>query len=40
MHVGQTQGLGKLDVRKQCALPVKHILLNPIHPRWRLILNS
>ena len=37
--VGQTQGRGKLDTRKQFALPVKDILLKPLHPRWRSILN-
>ena len=40
IHVGQTQGRGKLDTRNQFALPVKDILLKPIHPHWRSILNS
>ena len=39
IHVGQTQGRGKLDVHKQFALPVKDILLKPLHPHWRSILN-
>ena len=39
IHVGQTQGRGKFDVRNQYALPVKDILLKPIHPHWRSILN-
>ena len=38
IHVGHTQGRGKLDVHHRSALPVKHILLKPIHPRWRSIL--
>ena len=37
--VGKTQGRGKLDTRNQYALPVKDILLRPIPPRWRSILN-
>ena len=37
--VGQTQGRGKLDTRNAYALPVKDILLKPIHPHWRTILN-
>ena len=32
IHVGHTQGCGKLDVHHRSALPVKHILLKPIHP--------
>ena len=39
IHVGRTQGRGKLDVRKQYPLPVKDILLKPLHPCWRSILN-
>jgi hypothetical protein len=39
IHVGQTQGRGKLDSRNLYALPVKHILLKPLHPRWRSVLN-
>ena len=39
IRVGQTQGRGKLDTRNECALPVKDILLKPIHPDWRTILN-
>lgn len=39
IHVGQTQGRGKLDTRNEYALPVKDILLKPIHPNWRTILN-
>ena len=37
--VGQTQGRGKLDTYNAYALPVKDILLRPIHPHWRTILN-
>ena len=36
--VGQTQGRGKLDVRNQYKLPVKDILLKPLHPHFRSIL--
>ena len=39
IHVGQTQGRGKLDTHNQFALPVKDILLKPLHPHWRSILN-
>ena len=39
IRVGQTQGRGKLDTRNEHALPVKDILLKPIHPHWRIILN-
>ena len=39
IHVGHTQGRGKLDVHKQFALPVKDILLKPLHPHWHSILN-
>ena len=38
IHVGQTQGRGKLDVHHRSPLTLKHILLKPIHPRWRSIL--
>lgn len=40
IHVGHTQGRGKLDSRNLYNLPVKDIFLKPIHPRWRSILNS
>ena len=38
VHVGQSQGRGKLDVPHRAALPVKHIPLKPILLRWRSIL--
>ena len=31
VHVGQTQGRGKVDVQKQFALHVKDVFLKPIH---------
>ena len=41
-HLGyckhEAAGRGKLDVHHRSALHVKHILLKPIHPRWRSIL--
>ena len=39
IRVGQTQGRNKLDTRNEYALPVKDILLKPIHPHWCTILN-
>lgn len=38
IHIGQTEGRGRLDVHQQFALPAKHIPLKPIHPCWRSIL--
>ena len=40
IHVGQTQGRGKLDVRNEYALPVKDIFLKPLQPDWRSVLCS
>ncbi len=39
IHVGQTQGRGKLDTHNQYALPVKDIFLLPLHPHCQSILN-
>ena len=35
IHVGETQGRGKLDRFKRCALPVKHIFLYPLCREFR-----
>lgn len=35
IHVGQTQGRGKLDRKKQYALPVKEVFLYPLHKHFR-----
>ena len=35
LHVGQTQGRGKLDREKRYALPVKDIFLYPLHKQFR-----
>jgi hypothetical protein len=40
IHVGKTQGRGKLDVNKQFALPVKDIFLYPLQKNFRSILSS
>ena len=40
IRVGQTQGRGKLDVRKEYALPIKDIWLKPLHRNWKTVLNS
>ena len=40
IQFGRTHGRRKLDARNQHALPVKDILVKPIHPHWRSILNS
>jgi hypothetical protein len=40
IHVGQTQGRGKLDRKKQRLLPVKDIFLYPLDRRFRRILRS
>ncbi|MBE3116515.1 DUF4338 domain-containing protein [Candidatus Bathyarchaeota archaeon] len=37
-HVGQTQGRGKLDRKKECNLPVKDIYLYPLSKNFREIL--
>ena len=40
MKVGMTQGRGKLDVRKERALPVKDIWLKPLRRDWKRLLNE
>lgn len=40
IHVGQTQGRGKLDREKRRALPVKEIFLYPLEGRFRRILRG
>ena len=40
VHVGQTQGRGKLDRTNQYALPVKDIWLYPLHRQFREILTQ
>ncbi len=35
IHVGETQGRGKLDRYNRCLLPVKYIFLYPLHKRFR-----
>ncbi len=35
IHVGQTQGRGKLDVKMQCLLPIKDIWLYPLDVSFR-----
>ncbi|MDE0626817.1 MAG: DUF4338 domain-containing protein, partial [Bryobacterales bacterium] len=35
IHVGHTQGRGKLGVHHRSALPVKHILLKPLNSEHR-----
>lgn len=35
LHVGQTQGRGKLDVKMQCLLPIKDIWLYPLDVSFR-----
>ncbi len=39
LHLGQTQGRGKLDTHNQYALPVKDIFVKPLCPDWQAILN-
>ena len=39
IHVGQTQGRGKLDTHNEYALPLKDIFLKPLCPDWKAILN-
>jgi len=38
IHVGHTQGRGKLDRHHQRALPVKDVYLYPLHPAYRQLL--
>ncbi|HSW47406.1 MAG TPA: Druantia anti-phage system protein DruA, partial [Phycisphaerae bacterium] len=35
IHVGQTQGRGKLDRHHRRLSPIKHIYLYPLHKRFR-----
>lgn len=35
LHVGQTQGRGKLDIKNQCQLPIKDIWLYPLEKSFR-----
>jgi hypothetical protein len=35
IHVGQTQGRGKLDVKHENAVPVKDVFLLPLHKQFR-----
>ncbi len=39
IHVGQTQGRGKLDSRHRADQPRKNIFLKPLCPDWQRILN-
>lgn len=39
IHVGQTQGRGKLDTRHEYAVPIKNVFLKPLCPDWKTILN-
>ena len=39
IHLGQTQGRGKLDTRREYAKPVKNIFVKPLCPDWKAILN-
>lgn len=39
IHLGQTQGRGKLDTRHEYAQPVKNIFVKPLYPDWKAILN-
>lgn len=40
IHVGQTQGRGKLDRHHQHALPVKDVYLYPLHRHYQTILTT
>lgn len=40
IHVGQTKGRGKLDLKHLCSLPIKDIFLYPLHKNFRQILRS
>lgn len=40
IHVGQTQGRGKLDRQHQHALPVKDVYLYPLHRHYQRILTA
>ena len=39
IHLGQTRGRGKRDVRNEHGKPVKNIFVKPLVPRWKPILN-
>ena len=39
IHLGRTQGRGKLDTHNQYSLPVKNIFVKPLCPDWKAILN-
>ena len=39
IHLGQTQGRGKLDTRREYVKPVKNIFVKPLCPDWKAILN-
>ena len=39
IHLGQTQRRGKLDTRHQYAKPLKNIVVKPLCPDWKAILN-
>jgi len=39
IHLGQTQGRGKLDTRHEHGKPVKNIFVKPLCPHWKPILN-
>ena len=40
IHIGQTQGRGKLDRHHQHALPIKDVYLYPLHRHWRQTLTA
>ena len=40
IHVGDTQGRGKLDRHHRNALPVKHVYLYPLHKHFRQMLRA
>ena len=39
IHLGQTQGRGKLDTRHEYNQPVKNVFVKPLCPDWKAILN-
>ena len=39
IHLGQTQGRGKLDSRHEYNKPVKNVFVKPLCPDWKVILN-
>ena len=39
IHLGQTQGRGKLDTRYEYNQPVKNVFVKPLCPGWKQILN-